>query len=89
MPILTLRLTRHSHHSTIACVPIGRVAGYSRDMDIPTRLIAMMVVTLAAAILHDCYADTAPPPADKGTHLELGLGIAGAHFPDDPGASLD
>lgn len=55
-------------------------------MNIPTRLSTLLIVALLI-VLHDCRADTASTPDGKGTHLELGFGIAGAHFPDYPGAS--
>jgi MipA family protein len=56
-------------------------------MNIPIRLIVILAGILAASAPHASRADMAYPPDDKGTHLELGLGIAGAHFPDYPGAS--
>jgi MipA family protein len=57
-------------------------------MRTPTRLIAAFIGALILSTSHNSRADdSGDSPTDKGTHLELGLGIAGAHFPDYPGAS--
>ena len=56
-------------------------------MTLPTRLLAILAGSLAALVWHDSRADSGYPPGDKRTHIELGLGIAGAHFADYPGSS--
>ncbi|HEX6550851.1 MAG TPA: MipA/OmpV family protein [Gammaproteobacteria bacterium] len=56
-------------------------------MTLPTRLLAILAGSLAALVWHDGRADSGYPPGDKRTHIELGLGIAGAHFADYPGSS--
>ncbi|MGH8279835.1 MAG: MipA/OmpV family protein [Gammaproteobacteria bacterium] len=54
--------------------------------------IRVLVITVPAVILMlwtapSVGANTAPPPAQPTIHIELGIGIAGAHFADYPGAS--
>lgn len=56
-------------------------------MMIPTRLIATFAGVLAAVLMQAVRADPGYPPGSKRTHIELGFGIAGAHFADYPGSS--
>lgn len=56
-------------------------------MQIPTRLIAVLTGCVCAWAVGNAQADAPPPKGDEATHIELGIGIGGAHFADYPGAS--
>lgn len=58
-------------------------------MSIPTRLIVTFTGALAAFVSHSSLAAVTFPARDQGTHVELGVGIGAAHFPDYPGAARD
>ncbi|HEX5340844.1 MAG TPA: MipA/OmpV family protein [Gammaproteobacteria bacterium] len=56
-------------------------------MQIPPRLTALLAGLLAAFASCGSRADTPPAADNQSTHVELGIGLGGAHFADYPGAS--
>lgn len=51
------------------------------------RLITVLAAIVAVGTAQVTHADNPPPAVQPTTHIELGIGIAGAHFADYPGAS--
>ncbi|HKV96163.1 MAG TPA: MipA/OmpV family protein [Gammaproteobacteria bacterium] len=51
------------------------------------RIRVLIAAAAAVGLLPCAHADNAPPAAVQTTRIELGIGIAGAHFADYPGAA--
>lgn len=56
-------------------------------MPAPPRLLSIVVGVFVLLTISVGRADDIGAPRQGHTHIELGAGIAGAHFPDYPGAS--
>ncbi|MGB9429041.1 MAG: MipA/OmpV family protein [Gammaproteobacteria bacterium] len=56
-------------------------------MQITIASVALLAAGMAACTCQTARADGAPASAGETTHIELGVGIAGAHFADYPGSS--
>lgn len=83
--ILKQYLNRGSHALRLTGKALPRTIARSSTESL--RLRICMLIAAAVGLIPYAQADNPPPAANSASRVELGIGIAGAHFADYPGAA--